>query len=336
MPVVYAARGLYSSQFRVLLQAAATRLNRIKTFPDEDDIEIHATAYDAVGGSLPRLEHLRRSPYSSSSDDNNNNNIGIPSIDAILVTGSAASAYDKYPWIAALQSFLQKVHADFPHVRIFGSCFGHQIIAQALLSSSAGFVENPHNALHVEPCPHGFEIGIHPVTLNREFVNHFAPCLPQLAEKDVFRIQLVHGDRTVPTSTTPAIHQLPHPWLGIGSTEICPVQGLYLPGRVLTFQGHFEFDTFANRETCREFARRAGWSDDFRDASFARIGLAARDPALSTPADSFGGHDDDDSKLAAEMVLLFFAGRILCDQTSDGTVHVDRVDGLMTPPLVDV
>lgn len=50
--------------------------------------------------------------------------------DAWLCTGSRASVYDDQPWIHALTSFVQEVHATArPFV---GVCFGHQLIAHAL------------------------------------------------------------------------------------------------------------------------------------------------------------------------------------------------------------
>lgn len=49
------------------------------------------------------------------------------------------------------------------------------------------------------------------------------------------RYQFVHSDHVV-------ANQLPHGWLSIGSSDMCEIQGLYLSGRVLTYQGHPEFD----------------------------------------------------------------------------------------------
>lgn len=46
--------------------------------------------------------------------------------------------------------------------------------------------------------------------------------------------------------------RLPDDWIIIGSTECCHVHGLYQPGRVLTFQGHFEFSQEVSRITIRE------------------------------------------------------------------------------------
>lgn len=51
-------------------------------------------------------------------------------LDAILITGSAAGVYDDVAWIAPLEAFVRAAHDR--HVPMVGVCFGHQLIAQAL------------------------------------------------------------------------------------------------------------------------------------------------------------------------------------------------------------
>ncbi|KAJ5139168.1 uncharacterized protein N7515_004016 [Penicillium bovifimosum] len=310
---VYKARGLYSSQFRVLLQAAAQRLNN-DTETSLPHIAIHVTAFDVVGGSLPPLEILRTKPRSSAEPLG-----GLGSIDAILITGSASSAYEDLPWIHQMKSFIQTVHTDYPHVKLFGSCFGHQIIAQALLSTKT---DPTHPTFHVAPSPAGFEMGIQPITLYPSFTAHFPP----LAGQHPFRIQLIHGDEVVPTpeaaAAAAATHQsdiqLPTPWSSIGRSAQCLTQGLYNPGRVLTYQGHFEFDTFVNTELALEFGRRANWpAADV--ARYLELINRSRVP---------GKEDDDSAKAAAEAVVLFFVGADV------GVMTVGAENGMLTPPLV--
>ena len=303
VPKVYASRGLYSTQFRTLLQAAASRL----TTSTPPVPEINASSYDVVGGVLPPLSRLRKV---SLAQENGTKNESEDVIDGILITGSSDSACDKHtkPWIAELESFIRTVFVDFPGVKIFGSCFGHQIIAQALLSPS--LPEKDGAGFHVEQCPYGYEVGIVPITLNSAFNEAFPSIANNLKNRE-FRFQLVHGDRVVPvpspTSTAncmePKAEQitLPSPWLNIGYTSKCPVQGLYHPGRVLTFQGHFEFDSFVNRETCIEFGRRFGWKEDDIARFMEKIDVAVA-------KERGDGDDDDDAKVAAEGVVLFFAG----------------------------
>ncbi len=100
VPTVYAARGLYSSQFRHLLQSAAARL------PKSKHVQIHTSAYDVVGGVYPALDMLKTAAANTFPD------AASKPIDAILITGSAASAYyqgAEYQWIAHLQSFIRRV-----------------------------------------------------------------------------------------------------------------------------------------------------------------------------------------------------------------------------------
>lgn len=273
VPSAYSARGLYSSQFRNLLHAAASRLN----IPAS---RINTTAFDVVGGSLPPLQSLRKSSRAARDGIDTTNPLARP-IDGILITGAAAASYEhaKHPWIPPLQSFIQTVFKEYPHVRMFGSCFGHQIIAQALLSSH----------VTVEACPRGPEMGLTPIALNPDFARRFpslssSTALPVPSE---MRLQMIHGDWV---SLLPD-KNLPEPWVNVGSTELCPLQGLYFPGRVLTFQGHFEFDVFVNAETCREFGRRNGWD---RGDVERYLGLIE------------AGEDEDDARAAAEAVLLFY------------------------------
>lgn len=319
---VYAQRGLYSSQFRVLLENAAQRLNKDTDIQLQNGpLAVHVTAFDAVGGTLPPLESLRATPRSPAEP-----NAGGPfsPIDAILITGSACSAYDPHPWVAQLQSFIQTVHVKYPLVKIFGSCFGHQIIAHALLSEASLAANTLSSTFHVEHASTGFEMGIQPITLDPAFTAQFPP-LARSSSQHPFRIQLIHGDQVVPTPAAKAATaadstvSLPTPWMNIGSSAQCPIQGLYNPGRILTYQGHFEFDTFVNRELCIEFGRRANWPKE-EVASYVEQIERALVPGLE---------DDDDSKAAAEAVLFFFAGE---DQVPKYG-NVTAPNGMITPPL---
>ncbi|CEL05476.1 hypothetical protein ASPCAL06594 [Aspergillus calidoustus] len=299
VPTVYAARGLYSSQFRHLLQSAASRLN----FSASD---IHTTAFDVVGGSLPPLQSLRTLPRPPPGTKGSAINGGSSTvnphslpIDAILITGAAAAAYEsaKYPWIVTLQTYLQTVFNDYPHVKMFGSCFGHQLIGQALLSAQAQTPEPP--SVIVEACPRGSEVGLTSITLDPEFVAHFPNLSPaSLPVANQLRLQMIHGDWV---SLLPGMKALPAPWTNVGSTELCPIQGLYYPGRVLTYQGHFEFDVFVNTETCLEFGRRDGWNGWNSKDVEGYLGLIKKGRVEGM------AEDDDDAKVAAEIVMLFFA-----------------------------
>ncbi|KAJ5835604.1 hypothetical protein N7447_001630 [Penicillium robsamsonii] len=307
---VYAKRGLYSSQFNVLLTAAADRINESKFHQHRTSLGVHLTAFDVVGGSFPHLESLRVSPWSPTEY----RPPGFPGpVDAILVTGAAAAAYDTFHWIAGLRSFIKRVYADYPMVKIFGSCFGHQLIAQALIASEKSYTSQGSSfKVSVEPSSGGHEIGMHPIILNPAFVRNFPP-LARFTPEQPFHIQVIHGDAVISSPEDKLLTGgngtiLPEPWLSIGSSLKCPIQGLYKPGHVLTLQGHFEFDAFATAELCHKFAQQFDWPADLLASHLENIRRSV------VP----GKDDDDDSKIAAEAVLLFFAGE---DMTSSSDIN---------------
>jgi GMP synthase (glutamine-hydrolysing) len=72
------------------------------------DVPVELTNYNAVDGELPDHD----------------------AVDAVIVTGSKASAYWEEPWIDELEAWLRE--ADDRGLALLGVCFGHQIVAQAL------------------------------------------------------------------------------------------------------------------------------------------------------------------------------------------------------------
>ncbi|KAG9380716.1 ATG22 multi-domain protein [Pyrenophora tritici-repentis] len=97
----------------------------------------------------------------------------LSAFDAIVISGSANSAYDNIPWIHKLARWLKDVYDKEPRVRIFGSCFGHQIVTLALLG---------RYGVRVEKDPQGWELGVGEITLQANFLRRFyigrAPSAP--------------------------------------------------------------------------------------------------------------------------------------------------------------
>ncbi|KAE8386185.1 class I glutamine amidotransferase-like protein [Aspergillus alliaceus] len=296
---LYEARGLYSSQFERVLQTGVAQLNQTEQYRSYK-VGLRVTAYDLVGGVYPPFELLRS--YHRQFPNSVHSPRGKPEprkankiaelnqpIDAILITGAAAGAYetDKYPWILELEGYIKRVYAEYPHVRILGSCFGHQLIAQALFSKEDRVV--------VEKSPLGREAGLYTIQLDSEFTEYF-PIVSGLHHG--LSIQMMHADwvtvKPRPGTSENASIRLPRPWVNIGRTDICPIQGLYNPGRILTIQGHFELDAFALSRTCIEFAPLLGWSQEFLDTVMGQIGDAP--------------HYKDDADMVAKVVVLFLAG----------------------------
>lgn len=299
VPNVLARHGSYGNIFLTLLQKSAARL-----FPPTNSSgpRVSVTSQDF---------NVIRGEYPSSLDD----------FDAILLTGSASSSYEDNKWNRDLDTYVSHVYKNHPSIRIFGSCFGHQMVCQSLLREYGTVVEKS---------PAGWELGVYEIGLTEGFQKAIQtlvhsradyadpsvrPRTPQsdnaeethesqAGKSSSLRLQFIHADH-VRLGVKDAEAVLPPNWMVIGKTDKCPVQGVYEPGRVLTYQGHFEFDRFINTETLKVFG--AKW-----DTEFFRESLEAMDL-------------DDDADAACDMVLGFFLqGR----QTAE-----EGLGGLMTPPL---
>lgn len=282
VPNTYADLGTFGDILHHVLAAAAARASA--------ELSIQHAIFNVVAGEYP----------AAPSD-----------FDAVVVTASAASSYDDEPWVRALERYLVTLYAGHPRVRIFGSCFGHHLVCQALLGG-AGMRVGKH--------PRGWEIGVSDVELTEDFREAFGrSCTggkdvrslqqnsgrlptPEAEETDGdyfgsavtripprIRLQFVHADEVVRSSPSSA---LPSPWVLLGSTEHCAVQGVYNPGRVLTLQGHFEFDKFENRETMRIFGAEDTPREELPDGR--DFGAGVKEP-------------EDDGELMAEMVVQFLA-----------------------------
>lgn len=130
-------------------------------------------------------------------------------LDAILITGSAAGVYDDVEWIAPLEAFVRAAHDR--HIPMVGVCFGHQLIAQAL----GGTVRKSEK---------GWGIGRH--------VYRLAPD-NGLLEGETIAAAASHQDQVI---TPPASART------IMSSEFTPHAGLlYANGTTLSVQPHPEF-----------------------------------------------------------------------------------------------
>ncbi|KAF8960621.1 class I glutamine amidotransferase-like protein [Flammula alnicola] len=154
----------------------------------------------------------------------------------IMLTGSAASAYENIEWINKLVAYIARVAETKPHIKIIGICFGHQIIARALGG---------------ECVPNGGKWEIGPTAVR----------LTELGKRifgggEELIIQQMHRDH---------VPQLPPDFHLLGSTELSPIQGMVCfapnssvhspdsanllsdsslplpPIQIITTQGHPEF-----------------------------------------------------------------------------------------------
>lgn len=121
-------------------------------------------------------------------------------VDAIVVSGSAASAVEHEPWVVALAAWLgEAVRADVP---VLGCCFGHQVLARAV--GGAGAVQKMARA----------EVGFPTVQ-----VSGADPLLSALGQG--FAVFASHEDEVVPH---PAFEVL-------AATGACAVHALRVRGR---------------------------------------------------------------------------------------------------------
>ncbi|KAK2462773.1 hypothetical protein APHAL10511_005164 [Amanita phalloides] len=146
---------------------------------------------------------------------------------AIVLSGSAASAYEDVDWINNLVAFVARVAQTRPSIKLIGICFGHQIIARAL----GGQVVRNHGR---------WEIGPTPISLTDLGKAIFGV--------DSFHIQQMHQDH---------VPSVPESFYLLGSTPVSVNQGMvrFRDGKaapspddvnaddihILALQGHPEF-----------------------------------------------------------------------------------------------
>ncbi|KAH6641041.1 class I glutamine amidotransferase-like protein [Chaetomium tenue] len=141
-------------------------------------------------------------------------------IDAVLITGSRSAAYADDAWVVRLAAFVRGL-LEGGRVRVIGVCFGHQIVARAL-------------GAKVAPAPGGWELSVTEVQLSEEGRGVFGGASLKMYQ--------THRD---------AVLELPKGVTLLGSTEQCPIQAMYIRGRLITVQGHPEFSPFIMTEMLR-------------------------------------------------------------------------------------
>lgn len=206
LPVVEAGGGDYAHLFANLFHSAAKNYR-------SQSISIKTQAFDVV----------HKQEYPQKLD-------GV--FDAVLITGSAASAYEDKPWILRLVQYVQDISKNTPMVKIIGICFGHQIVARAFGGRVA------KNEL-------GWEVGSTEMRLTEE------------------GRKLLHTDKTkmiIMSMHQDHVADVPAGFVVLSSTDICPVQAMLCKGAtslsssplpspsaatcrvpVITIQGHPEY-----------------------------------------------------------------------------------------------
>lgn len=167
----------------------------------------------------------------------------LDSIDGILISGSRYDAFESEPWIVELVEYVRKALASDGRVRVIGVCFGHQIIGRAL------------------GVPVGRNIGGWEVSVTKVRLKEKGREL--LGGKEVMKIQQMHRDSvsSIPAGAEP-----------LAESDVCAVQGLVVPGKAMTVQGHPEFTEAIVRELLEARRTTGVISDELYRSGMARVG----------------------------------------------------------------
>jgi GMP synthase-like glutamine amidotransferase len=129
--------------------------------------------------------------------------------DLWVVSGSRHGAYEGHAWIPPLEQFVRDCRDA--EQKMFGICFGHQVIAQAL----GGKVAKSAN---------GWGLGVH------EYATHNWPGGTDIA----LNMYAFHQDQ---------VAQIPDNAKVVASSDFCEYAALWYPGFALTVQGHPEMNS---------------------------------------------------------------------------------------------
>ncbi|RDW58851.1 class I glutamine amidotransferase-like protein [Coleophoma cylindrospora] len=138
----------------------------------------------------------------------------LENIDAVFLSGSRYDSFSpgENNWILKLVDFTKALLEEQSRVRIMAVCFGHQIVGRTL-------------GVMPERSDSGWEVSVTPVALTVRGKQVFG--------QDSLALHQMHRD--VVPRYPPSVEKLGH-------SERCDVQGIYVKDRVITLQGHPEFN----------------------------------------------------------------------------------------------
>ncbi|KAK5991404.1 Putative glutamine amidotransferase-like protein C13C5.04 [Cladobotryum mycophilum] len=133
----------------------------------------------------------------------------LQDVDAVLITGSKATAFHDDPWIVKLVEYTKR--AIDSGVKVVGICFGHQIVGRAM-GAKLGTGDK------------GWEIAVTEVDLT--------PKGKEIFQLEKMRIHQMHRD---------VVFNFPKDAVSLGYNALCRIHSMYSPGKYITVQGHPEF-----------------------------------------------------------------------------------------------
>lgn len=176
-------------------------------------------------------------------------------LDAVLITGSSAGAYEDHAWLPPLRDFIRRAHDV--RTKMVGICFGHQIIADAL----GGEVRKSEK---------GWGLGRQTYEII-PFRPHFD--LPRAS----ISIACSHQDQVI---TPPKGARV------VLRSDFAPHAGLiYETGKILTVQPHPEFEDSYARELVE--LRRGRATEETIDTALASFSKPSDAPLLTRAISQF-------------------------------------------------
>lgn len=173
---------------------------------------------------------------------------------------SEHTAHDDDQWILKLVKFVEEAFSD--NIPLVGICFGHQIIGRAVGAT-------------VGRNPEGWELSVDNVELSEVGIELFGKraLVRSLSTVSVFTVLLTQIRQAIHQMHRDIVFEVPAMFQDIGHSPVCQVQGFYLPGRVLSVQGHPEFDQFVVSQLIQRRHDQGIFSDVMRDDGLHRSGL---------------------------------------------------------------
>ncbi|KAL3427508.1 glutamine amidotransferase-like protein C13C5.04-like protein 3 [Phlyctema vagabunda] len=150
----------------------------------------------------------------------------VGGLDAVLLTGSKYDAHGDDEWILKLIDWIRTVWKKHPHMRFSGVCFGHQILCRALGStvepSEGEEWELSHTKINLTPTGEALFRTKNRLFLHQMHVDHVVQLPTNASSKG-----LIEDDSSVVC------------W---GSSDLIPIQGVYIREKLFTSQGHLGYD----------------------------------------------------------------------------------------------
>lgn len=180
----------------------------------------------------------------------------LNSTDSILITGSKHCCFGEDEWIKKLVDYTRSAIEDYPDLKVIGICFGHQIVGRAL-GANAG--QNPK----------GWEVASTEITLT----DTGKKLLGDIHNNDKITISQMHRD---------ILFDVPKGTELLAYNDVCQVQGLYRPNKLVTFQGHPEYDGRTVRDIVETRESSGVFSNDQAESYRERSRQPEDGPAIAT------------------------------------------------------